>query len=189
MAQYPEVAPPTVVVSASYPGASAEVVAETVATPLEQQINGVEDMLYMVSQSTGDGNVQITITFALGTDLDEAQVLVQNRVSIAEPQLPDEVRRRGITTTQELARPDDGDPSQLAGRVARPALHLQLRHLQIRDVLARLHGVGDIQVFGARDYSMRVWLNPERMAELDLTTDRRGQRGRGARTSRWPRAA
>ena len=98
VAQYPEVAPPTVVVSASYPGASAEVVAETVATPLEQQINGVENMLYMVSQATGDGNVQITITFGLGTNLDEAQVLVQNRVAIAEPQLPEEARRRGITT-------------------------------------------------------------------------------------------
>ena len=128
VAQYPEVAPPTVVVSASYPGASAEVVAETVATPLEQEINGVENMLYMVSQSTGDGNVQITITFALGTDLDEAQVLVQNRVAIAEPQLPEEVRRLRHHDQEELARPDDGDPSQLAGRVARPALHLQLRH-------------------------------------------------------------
>ena len=170
VAQYPEVAPPTVVVSASYPGASAEVVAETVATPLEQQINGVEDMLYMVSQSTGDGNVQITITFALGTDLDEAQVLVQNRVTIAEPQLPDEVRRRGITTKKNS--PDlmmvihlnspDGSLDQLY--ISNYAT------LQIKDVLARLHGVGDIQVFGARDYSMRIWLNPERMAELDLTT-------------------
>ena len=170
VAQYPEVVPPTVVVSASYPGASAEVVAETVATPLEQQINGVEDMLYMVSQSTGDGNVQITITFALGTDLDEAQVLVQNRVTIAEPQLPDEVRRRGITTKKNS--PDlmmvihlnspDGSLDQLY--ISNYAT------LQIKDVLARLHGVGDIQVFGARDYSMRIWLNPERMAELDLTT-------------------
>ena len=169
VAQYPEVAPPTVVVSASYPGASAEVVAETVATPLEQQINGVENMLYMVSQSTGDGNVQITITFALGTDLDEAQVLVQNRVSIAEPQLPEEARRRGITTKKNS--PDlmmvihlnspDGSLDQLY--ISNYAT------LQIKDVLARLHGVGDIQVFGARDYSMRVWLNPERMAELDLT--------------------
>ena len=169
VAQYPEVAPPTVVVSASYPGASAEVVAETVATPLEQQINGVEDMLYMVSQATGDGNVQITITFALGTDLDEAQVLVQNRVSIAEPQLPDEVRRRGITTRKNS--PDlmmvihlnspDGSLDQLY--ISNYAT------LQIRDVLARLTGVGDIQVFGARDYSMRVWLDPQRMAELGLT--------------------
>ena len=169
IAQYPEVAPPTVVVSASYPGASAEVVAETVATPLEQQINGVENMLYMVSQSTGDGGVQITITFALGTDLDEAQVLVQNRVSIAEPQLPEEVRRRGITTRKNS--PDlmmvihlnspDGSLDQLY--ISNYAT------LQIRDVLARLNGVGDIQVFGARDYSMRIWLNPDRLAELDMT--------------------
>ncbi len=169
VAQYPEVAPPTVVVSASYPGASAEVVAETVATPLEQQINGVENMLYMVSQATGDGNVQITITFALGTNLDEAQVLVQNRVAIAEPQLPEEARRRGITTKKNS--PDlmmvihlnspDGSLDQLY--ISNYAT------LQIKDVLARLHGVGDIQIFGARDYSMRVWLNPERMAELNLT--------------------
>jgi hydrophobe/amphiphile efflux-1 (HAE1) family protein len=171
VAQYPEVAPPTVVVSASYPGASAETVAETVATPLEQQINGVENMLYMVSQSTGDGGVQITITFALGTDLDEAQVLVQNRVSIAEPQLPDQVRRRGITTKKNS--PDlmmvihlnspDGSLDQLY--ISNYAT------LQIKDVLARLHGVGDIQVFGARDYSMRIWLNPERLSELGLTAD------------------
>ncbi|MGE3293589.1 MAG: efflux RND transporter permease subunit [Geminicoccaceae bacterium] len=169
VAQYPEVAPPTVVVSANYPGASAEVVAETVATPLEQQINGVENMLYMVSQSTGDGSVQITITFALGTDLDEAQVLVQNRVSIAEPQLPEEVRRRGITTRKNS--PDlmmvihlnspDGSLDQLY--ISNYAT------LQIKDVLARVHGVGDIQVFGARDYSMRIWLNPDRLSELGLT--------------------
>ena len=169
VAQYAEVAPPTVVVSASYPGASAEVVAETVATPLEQQINGVENMLYMVSQATGDGSVQITITFALGTDLDQAQVLIQNRVSIAEPQLPEEVRRRGITTRKNS--PDlmmvihlnspDGSLDQLY--ISNYAT------LQIKDVLARLHGVGDIQVFGARDYSMRIWLDPDRLSELGLT--------------------
>ena len=169
VAQYPEVAPPTVVVTASYPGASAEVVAETVATPLEQQINGVENMLYMVSQSTGDGGVQVTVTFALGTDLDQAQVLVQNRVAIAEPQLPEEVRRRGITTKKNS--PDlmmvihlnspDGSLDQLY--ISNYAT------LQIRDVLARLSGVGDIQVFGGRDYSMRVWLNPDRLAALGMT--------------------
>jgi hydrophobe/amphiphile efflux-1 (HAE1) family protein len=129
----------------------------------------VENMLYMVSQSTGDGNVQITVTFALGTDLDEAQVLVQNRVSIAEPSLPEEVRRRGVTTRK--SSPDlmmvihlnspDGSLDQLY--ISNYAT------LQIRDVLARLSGVGDIQVFGARDYSMRIWLDPERMAELGLT--------------------
>src|SRR5262245_5471946 len=97
VAQYPEIAPPTIVVTASYPGASADVVSDTVSTPLEQEINGVENMLYMNSQATGDGNLQLTITFALGTDLDISQVLVQNRVSIAEPKLPEEVRRLGIT--------------------------------------------------------------------------------------------
>jgi HAE1 family hydrophobic/amphiphilic exporter-1 len=171
VAQYPEVAPPTVVVSATYPGASAEVVAETVATPLEQEINGVENMLYMSSQSTGDGSVQITVTFALGTDLDEAQVLVQNRVSIAEPRLPEEVRRRGVTTRKNS--PDlmmvihlnspDGSLDQLY--ISNYAT------LQIRDVLARVKGVGDIQVFGARDYSMRIWLNPDRLAALGLTAN------------------
>src|SRR5207253_7286792 len=98
VAQYPEVAPPTIVVRASYPGANAQTVAETVATPLEQEINGVEDMLYMSSYSTSDGNMSLTITFRLGTDLDKAQVLVQNRVAIAEPRLPEDVRRVGVTT-------------------------------------------------------------------------------------------
>ena len=100
VAQYPEIAPPTIVVSASYPGASAEVVSQTVATPLEEQINGVENMLYMFSQATGDGNLRLTITFALGTDLDTAQVLVQNRIAIATPRLPDEVQRIGITVAK-----------------------------------------------------------------------------------------
>ena len=169
VAQYPEVTPPTVVVTANYPGASAETVAETVATPLEQQINGVENMLYMVSQSTGDGRAQITITFALGTDLDQAQVLVQNRVSIAEAQLPEEVRRQGVTTSKNS--PDlmmvihlnspDGSLDQLY--ISNYAT------LQIQDVLARINGVGDIQVFGGRDYAMRIWLNPDRLAELGLT--------------------
>src|SRR4051812_29313182 len=169
VAQYPEVAPPTVVVSASYPGASAQTVSETVATPIEQQINGVENMLYMVSQSTGDGQCQITITFKLGTDLNQAQVLVQNRVAIAQPQLPDQVRQTGVTTKKNspdlmmvvhLVSPD-GSLDQLY--ISNYAT------LQIKDVLARLEGVGDIQVFGARDYSMRLWLDPERLAWLGLT--------------------
>ena len=169
VAQYPEVAPPTVVVSASYPGASAQTVAETVATPLEEQINGVENMLYMVSQATSDGNCQITITFKLGTNLDQAQVLVQNRVSIAQAQLPDQVRQTGVTTKKNspdlmmvvhLVSPD-GSLDQLY--ISNYAT------LQIKDVLARLEGVGDIQVFGARDYSMRLWLDPERLSWLGLT--------------------
>ncbi len=168
VSQYPDVVPPTIVVSASYPGASAETVANAVATPLEQEINGVDDMIYMLSQSTGDGRVQITVTFRLGTDLDTAQVLVQNRVSVAEPRLPEEVRRLGVTTRK--SSPDlmmvihlnspDGSLDQLY--ISNYAT------LQIRDVLSRINGVGDVQIFGARDYSMRIWLDPDRMAELDL---------------------
>ncbi|MDF1587220.1 efflux RND transporter permease subunit [Marinimicrococcus flavescens] len=170
VAQYPEVAPPTIVVSARYPGASAEVAAETIATPLEQEINGVEGMLYMLSQSTGDGSVSITVTFALGTDLDAAQVLVQNRVAIAEARLPEEVRRQGVQTKKNspdflmavnLSSPD-GSLDQLY--ISNYAT------LHIEDVLARLEGVGQVQVFGARDYSMRLWLDPDRMAALELTT-------------------
>ena len=170
VAQYPEIAPPTVVVNASYPGATPETVAATVATPLEQEINGVENMLYMRSQSTADGAMQLTITFALGTDIDEAQVLVQNRVSTALPRLPAEVRQVGVTTEKSspeilmvvhLTSPD-GSRDQLY--IANYA------YLQIRDVLARLGGVGDLTIFGAEEYSMRVWLDIERMESLDLTT-------------------
>jgi len=169
VAQYPEVAPPTIVVSAVYPGANAATVAETVSTPLEQEINGVEDMLYMSSQSTNDGRMQLTITFALGTDLDKAQVLVQNRVAIAEPRLPEEVRRLGVTTAKSspdilmvvhMLSPDETYDQLYISNYAL---------LQIRDVLARLDGVGTITMFGAREYSMRVWLDPDRLAGLDLT--------------------
>lgn len=167
--QYPEVALPTVTVRASYPGATAETISKTVATPLEQEINGVENMLYMESQTTADGSLLITITFALGTDIDQAQVLVQNRVSIAEPRLPEEVRQIGVTTRKSspdlmlvihLFSPDDSRDQLYIGNYA---------YLQIRDVLARQDGVGDIQVFGASEYSMRVWLDVDRLAALDLT--------------------
>src|SRR5215469_11716204 len=169
VAQYPEIAPPTIVVSTSYPGASAEVVSGTVATPLEQQINGVEHMLYMNSQATADGNLQLTITFALGTDLDISQVLVQNRVSIAEPKLPEEVRRLGVTVKKNspdmlmvvhLSSPDGSRDQLYISNYAT---------LQVKDVLARLEGVGDVRVFGARDYSMRIWLDPEKVAARGLT--------------------
>ncbi len=167
--QYPAIAPPTVVVSASYPGANADVASKTVAAPLEQEINGVENMLYMSSQSTNDGAVSITVTFKLGTDLDTAQVLVQNRVAIAEPRLPEEVRRRGVTTRKNspdmmmvvnLYSPDDTyDQTYIANYAT----------LQLRDRLSRIDGVGDIRIFGASEYSMRVWLDPDRIASLNMT--------------------
>ena len=170
IAQYPEIAPPTVVVTASYPGANARVVAETVATPLEQQINGVEKMLYMSSQSTNDGNMNLTITFEPGTNLDIAQVQVQNRVSIAEPQLPQDVRALGLTVKKsspditlvvQLYSPDNRyDPLYISNYAL----------LQVRDPLARLPGVGDIFLFGARDYSMRLWLDPRKLAARSITT-------------------
>ena len=158
VAQYPEVVPPTVVVRASYPGATPEIIAATVATPLEQQINGVEDMLYMSSQSTTDGQMALTITFKLGTDLDKAQVLVQNRVAVAEPILPEEVRRGGVTTTK--SSPD----LMLVVHLRSPNSTYDQAYIsnyaltQVRDILARLDGVGDITIFGAREYSMRTRL-------------------------------
>ncbi len=169
VAQYPEVVPPTVVVRTSYPGANPEVIAETVATPIEQEINGVEDMLYMTSQTTNDGQMTLTITFKLGTDLDKAQVLVQNRVAIAEPRLPEEVRRSGVTTTKSspdlllvvhLISPENRYDQIYISNYAL---------LQVRDVLVRLEGVGDITIFGVREYSMRVWLDPEKIASLNMT--------------------
>lgn len=169
VAQYPEIAPPTIAISASYPGASAQVVSETVATPLEQEINGVENMLYMSSQATSDGKLSLTVTFALGTDLDIAQVLVQNRVAVAEPRLPEEVRRLGVTVRKNspdlmmvvhLSSPDGSrDQLYISNYVT----------LQVKDVLARLDGVGDVQTRGARDYSMRIWLDPEKVAARNLT--------------------
>jgi HAE1 family hydrophobic/amphiphilic exporter-1 len=169
ISQYPEIAPPSITVTASYPGANAETVAATVASPLEQEINGVEDMLYLSSQSTADGRTTITVTFALGTDLDTAQVLVQNRVNIALPRLPEEVRRLGVVTNKNtpdilmvvhIYSPDN----------SRDQLYLSnYTLLNIRDRLARLEGVGDIRLIGAREYSMRVWLDPNRISALGLT--------------------
>lgn len=171
VAQYPEIAPPTIEIRASYPGASAETVSETVSTPLEEQINGVENMLYMTSQATGDGQLSLQVTFALGTDLDFAQVLVQNRVAIAEPRLPEAVRRLGVTVQKSspdlmmvihMLSPDGSRDSTYISNYAR---------LQVQDVLARLDGIGQVRVFGAREYSMRLWLDPDRAAARDLTAD------------------
>jgi len=169
VSQYPDVVPPTVVVTATYPGASSETISKTVATPLEQEINGVENMLYMFSQSTADGVMTLTITFELGTDLDEAQVLVQNRVSIAEPRLPEEVRRLGVTTVKN-------SPDMLLvvnlfspnGRYDQTYI-ANYATLQIKDRLSRINGVGSTRIFGASEYSMRIWLNPEIIASLDLS--------------------
>ncbi|WP_243040658.1 efflux RND transporter permease subunit [Dyella sedimenti] len=170
ISEYPEVVPPTVVVRASYPGANPKVIAETVATPLEEQINGVEGMLYTSSQSTSDGAMTLTVTFALGTDLDNAQVQVQNRVSQALPRLPEEVQRLGVTT--EKSSPDLTMVVHLISPDQRyDMLYLSnYARLHIKDQLARLDGVGDVQIFGAGEYSMRVWLNPDRLATRQLTT-------------------
>ena len=171
IAQYPEIAPPTVVVSASYPGASAETLAETVATPLEESINGVEGMIYMSSSSTGDGNVTITVTFRQGADINQAQVLVQNRVATAEPRLPEEVRQIGVTVRKNspdlllvatLTSPDESVSQQYLSNYAT---------VQLLDRINRVPGVGGVRVFGARDYNMRVWIDPDRATALNLTVD------------------
>ncbi len=171
VSQYPEIAPPTIVVRASYPGADAETVAATVATPLEEQINGVEDMLYMSSYASSDGSMSLTITFRLGTDLNKAQVLVQNRVAIAQPRLPSTVQQLGVTTTKSspdimmvvtVNSPDGSLDPLYVSNYARA---------NVRDPLLRLDGVGDVTIFGERLYSLRVWLDPDKLASLGLTAD------------------
>ncbi|MDB5555879.1 MAG: srpB [Rhizobium sp.] len=170
VAQYPEIAPPTIVIRTAYPGADAETIANTVATPLEQEINGVEDMLYMSSYSTADGSMALTVTFKLGTDLDKAQVLVQNRVAIAEPRLPEDVRRIGITTAKSspdlmmvihLLSPNGRYDQLYSSNYART---------RIRDKLVRLDGVGDVILFGEREYSLRIWLDPEKLSSYGMTS-------------------
>jgi multidrug efflux pump len=169
VSEYPSVAPPTVVIHAAYPGANPKVIAETVAGPLEQALNGVEGMLYMFSQSTADGRVTLTVTFAVGTDLDNAQVQVQNRVAQALPRLPAEVQRIGVVT--EKATPDFIMVVHLVSPDERyNMLYLSnFAHLRVKDELARINGVGNVQVFGAGEYSMRVWLDPDRLAARQLT--------------------
>jgi multidrug efflux pump len=179
IAQYPEVVPPTVQVSAIYPGANAKVVAETVATPIEQEINGVENMLYMSSLCTNDGQMYLNVTFELGTDLNMAQVLVQNRVSIAEAKLPEEVRRQGVTTKKKspsillcvnLIAKSEPDPKTGKEHTKYDQLYLSnYATLKVKDELARLKGVGDVTFLGPRDYSMRVWLDPQKLAARNMT--------------------
>jgi hydrophobe/amphiphile efflux-1 (HAE1) family protein/NodT family efflux transporter outer membrane factor (OMF) lipoprotein len=169
IAEYPEVVPPTIVVKATYPGATPKTIAETVASPLEQAINGVEGSLYMFSQATGDGVLTVTVTFNLGTDPDKAQVQVQNRVSQALPKLPEEVRNLGVTTTKQspdltmvvhLFSPDNRYDDVYIRNYAT---------LQVKDALARIPGAGDVELFGSGDYAMRLWLNPNKLAARSLT--------------------
>src|SRR5260370_15725745 len=166
--QYPEIVPPTVQITTIYPGASADTVARTVATPLEQQINGVENMLYMSSQSTGDGKLTITVTFQIGTDLNIAQMLTQNRVQDALPRLPEDVQRLGVQVRKStpnillavhLMSPDSSRDDLYMSNYAT---------LHVKDVLARLPGVGDVQLLGAREYAMRIWLDPDKVAAHNL---------------------
>src|SRR5712691_5737799 len=171
VAQYPEIAPPTINVQGQYPGASADIVAATVVAPIEDQINGVENMLYVSSNSTADGRFTIAVTFDLGTNLDIAQVQVQNRVAIAQPRLPQDVRQVGVTVTKaspdlmmvvHLYSPDKSRDQLFISNYAT---------LEIKDALTRVDGVGSIIVFGSRDYSMRIWLDPDRLQSLGMTAN------------------
>src|SRR5581483_2369756 len=169
ISEYPEVVPPTVVVRAVYPGANPKTISETVAAPLEQAINGVENSLYMASQATSDGVMTLTITFKIGANLDNAQVQVQNRVSQALPKLPEEVRRLGVTTTE--TSPDLLMVVHLFSPQNRYD-DIYVRNyatLQVEDVLARVQGVGQVLLFGSGDYAMRVWLDPNKVAAKGLT--------------------
>lgn len=169
VSEYPEIAPPQINVTAAYPGADAETLARTVATPIEQEINGIENLLYMSSYSTADGVMQLTVTFKPGTDLDTAQVQVQNRVTIAEPRLPEEVRRQGITTRKQA-----GDFLMVVHLLSPDKTYDQLyianyMQLRIRDQLLRLDGVGNIQIFGGSEYAIRIWLDPNRLSAYGLS--------------------
>src|SRR5205809_4871022 len=171
IAQYPEVAPPTITVAANYPGANASVVAGTVATPIEQEVNGVENMIYMSSRCTNDGQMLLDVTFRLGTNLDMAQVLVQNRVKIAEAKLPEDVKRQGVTTKKKspsillcvnLISEKETDSQTGQARFKFDQLYMSnYATIQVKDALSRINGVGDVQFLGPRDYSMRIWLDPQ----------------------------
>jgi multidrug efflux pump len=175
VAQYPDITPPTILVACAYPGANAQVVADTVAAPIEQQVNGVEKMMYMSSQSNNDGSYQLTVTFRLGVDLDTAQVQVQNRVSQALPVLPDVVKATGVTVKKQspsflmvINLYSDVDPD--TGKPYFDQLYLSnFATIQVKDALARVDGVGDVMLFGQQDYSMRVWLDPDKLASRNLT--------------------
>src|SRR6202047_819239 len=169
ISEYPEVVPATVVVSAQFPGANPKTIAETVATPLQEQIHGTEDLLYMFSQAASDGTLTLTVTFKLGTDPNLAQQLVQNRVNQALPRLPDVTRALGVTTVK--SSPDLTMVVHLTSPTGRYDM-LYLRNyalLNVKDQLAKIQGVGSVQLFGSGDYAMRVWLNPQKIAERSLS--------------------
>src|SRR4029453_10048830 len=183
VAEYPEIAPPTVNVTATYPGASAEVIAQTVATPLELEINGVDDMLYINSQSTGDGRLSINVVFKPGVDIDQAQVNVQNRVAVAQPRLPQDVQRLGVVVRKaspdlmmvvHMTSPDGSRDQQYISNYAT---------LYVKDVLGRIDGVGNVLVFGARDFWWGLWPDPPRVAAPTLPAGE-VMRGRRAATLR-----
>ena len=177
VAEYPEITPPTVRVTAIYPGANAQVVADTVAAPVEQQVVGVEGMLYMSSQSNNDGSYTLDVTFELGTNVNMAQVLVQNRVAIAEPTLPDVVRAIGVTTKKRspdillgISLYSEDNPE--TGRPYFDALYMSnYATINVKDAVSRVEGVGDVVVLGQQDYSMRVWLDPDKLQSRNLTVD------------------
>src|SRR5256886_11553813 len=177
VAEYPEITPPTVRVTANYPGANAQVVADTVAAPIEQQVVGVEGMLYMSSQSNNDGSYTLDVTFELGTNVNMAQVLVQNRVAIAEPTLPDVTRAIGVTVKKRspdilLAVSLYSEDNPETGRPYYDQLYMSnYATIQLKDALARVEGVGDVAIFGQQDYSIRVWLDPDKLQARNLTAD------------------
>src|SRR2546421_5110367 len=169
VAQYPQITPPSIMVSCNYPGANAQVVADSVAAPIEQQINGVEDMMYMVSQSNNDGSYTLTVTFQPGVNLNFAQVLVQNRINLALPLLPDVVKQAGVTTRKRTP-----DILMVVAVYSPHGRYDQLylsnyTTIKLKDELARVEGVGDVQQFGQQHYSMRVWVDPDRLAALNMT--------------------
>src|SRR6202789_2193150 len=171
ISEYPEVVPPSIVVKAEFPGANPNVIAQTVATPLEEQINGTENMLYMFSQAASDGTLTLTVTFKLGTDPNLAQQLVQDRVNQALPRLPDVTRQLGVTATK--SSPDLTMVVHLKSPDDRYDM-LYLRNyalLNVKDQLAKIQGVGNVQLFGSGDYAMRIWLNPQTIAERGLSAD------------------
>src|SRR5471030_261479 len=169
ISEYPEIIPPQVLVHAQFPGTNPKVIAETVSAPLEESINGVEDMLYMQSQANSDGNMTTTVTFKLGTDPDKAQQLVQNRVSQAIPRLPEDVQRLGVTTVKSSAT------LTMVVHVVSPNGRYDMQYLRnyallnLRDRLARVQGIGEVTLKGSGDYSMRIWLDPQKVAQRNMT--------------------